>query len=95
VYEERITLWRASGSDEAMEKALAEAESYAEQNKGFERVDYIDMYELYDEPGEGAEVWSTMRDSWLAPSDYLKLFVTRGDPHAPRADEDTEPSSRG
>lgn len=39
-------------------------------------------YELSDPPAEGAEVWSVMRDSWLAPKEYVERFVIEGDPHA-------------
>jgi len=79
-YEERITLWRAADAGQAMEKAMAEAETYAEEND-FERVDYIQSYEC-DEPREGAEAWSLMRESWLVPEGYIGRFVIEGDPHA-------------
>jgi hypothetical protein len=79
-YEERITLWRAPNADQAMAKAVEEADAYADEN-GFERVDYVQSYEC-DEPREGAEVWSLMRDSWLVDKDYIDRFVREGDPHA-------------
>ena len=80
-YEERITLWQAANSDEALSRGRAEAEAYAGEN-GYERIDYLTAYELFDPPGDGNEVWSFMRDSWLAPSDYVNRFITKGDPHA-------------
>ncbi|WGX98091.1 hypothetical protein [Nocardioides sp. L-11A] len=36
-------------------------------------------YEMYDAPGEGAEVFSLMRSSELNPDDYLDTFFDTGD----------------
>ena len=81
VYEERITLWQAVNSDEALARAEAEAEAYAGEN-GYEWIDHLTAYELFDAPTDGKEVWSFMRDSWLAPKDYIGRFIIKGDPHA-------------
>ena len=78
-YEERVTLWRASSPDDARERAIAEGDQYASES-GATRLDYVDTYRMYDGPGEGAEVWSVMRDSWLAPDEYLARFATEGIP---------------
>jgi hypothetical protein len=80
-YEERITLWRAEGFDAAIALAEAEAAEYAAVIE--ERPDvYLGLaqcYELADEVGNGAEVFSLMRDSRLPPSDYLNAFFDSGD----------------
>jgi hypothetical protein len=79
VYEERVTIWRAGTLEDARERATAEADMYAGE-VGAIRIDYVETYRMFDEPGEAAEVWSAMRDSWLAPDEYLARFVTEGIP---------------
>lgn len=79
-YEERITLWRATSFDEATEKAEAEARSYA---AGLDLTpDAItglwQSYHLFDEPGDGAEIFSLMRVSELEPNAYLETFFDVG-----------------
>ena len=77
-YEERITLWRAEGHDEAIAKAEEEARDYA----GMLDMSYLGLaqsYELADVPGEeGAEVFSLFRDSELPPKQYLDAFFDTG-----------------
>lgn len=80
VYEERITLWHAANSDEALARAGVEAETFAKEN-GYEWIDHLTAYELFDPPTDGSEVWSFMRDSWLTPKDYINRFIIKGDPH--------------
>jgi hypothetical protein len=93
-YEERITLWQAENADEAAAKASRAADSYAADN-GFQRVDYVTSYEMFDAPAEGSEVWSLIRDSWLPPKEYIERFVIAGDPHAvPFVSEDDRPDRR-
>jgi hypothetical protein len=58
-----------------------EAATYADEN-GYERVDHLTAYELFDAPTDGTEVWSFMRDGWLPPKDYVNRFIVKGDPHA-------------
>lgn len=76
VFEERITVWRAGSIDEAIERAEAEAEEYAEG--GTEFLGYSQAYKMYDGPGEGSEVFSLMRESELASSDYIDRFFDTG-----------------
>lgn len=81
LYEERITLWRAGSMDEAIAKAEAEAQEYAVSIPDWDPTPYIKLaqgYHLFDEPGEGAEVFSLMRESKLAPDDYLDQFFDTG-----------------
>jgi hypothetical protein len=79
-YEERITLWRAGSSDEALEKAAAEAEEYAEFAGASYLSDFGQAYELADAPPRnGAEVFSLTRASALPPRPYLERFFDTGD----------------
>jgi hypothetical protein len=77
LYEERVTIWRAASVDDARRQAAAEGDAYAGE-AGATRIDYIETYRMVDPPGEGAEVWSVMRGSWLTPDEYLTRFVTEG-----------------
>lgn len=83
VFEERLTLWREADVDRAIEKAESEAETYAAETTW--RPDWVteylgtaQAYLLFDEPVDGAEVFSLMRTSHLAPNDYLNHFFTTG-----------------
>jgi hypothetical protein len=78
-YEERITLWRATDFADAVTLAEAEAESYAATFVGAEYVGLAQAYALDDEPVHGAEIFSLMRDSDLAPDGYLNTFFDTGD----------------
>lgn len=76
-YEERVTLWKAPDADEALARAEAEAIDYAADNDGT----YLGLaqgFELFDEPGDGAEVFSLTRRSDLEPDDYLDAFFDTG-----------------
>lgn len=77
-YEERVTLWRASSHDEAIERAEAEARDYAAVLAPAEYVELAQSYELPDAPADGVEVFSLMRDSDLTPSAYLDAFFETG-----------------
>lgn len=80
-YEERITLWRASSFEDAMEKAEREREDYCETLDGV-ACDLVQAFELdTDELGEGVEVFSLMRDSELAPDAYVDAFFDSGGEH--------------
>lgn len=84
VYEERVTLWRETDVDQAIERAEAEARTYAtETTWAPERVtEYLGLaqaYSLSDEPTDGAEVFSLMRTSGLPPTAYLDRFFHTGD----------------
>jgi hypothetical protein len=78
-YEERITLWRAGSSDEALEKAAAEAVEYAEFAGATYLAGFGQVYELPDAPPrDGAEVFSLTRSSALPPRPYLERFFDTG-----------------
>ena len=78
-YEERITLWQAGSSDEAMAKAEIEALEYAEFIGATYLADFGQAYHLADAPPrDGAEVFSLVRDSALPPKAYLDRFFATG-----------------
>lgn len=76
-YEERVTIWTASSADEAIARAEAEAREYAE-TLGDEYLGLAQSYHLSDSPGDGAEVFSLIRDSDLEPDDYLDHYFDSG-----------------
>jgi hypothetical protein len=82
-YEERITLWRAPTSGRAIERAEAEAAEYAAMIKDAPDtfLGFSQSYRLGDVPGDGAEIFSLMRDSDLAPTTYLNRFFDTGAEH--------------
>lgn len=79
-YEERITLWRAQSAEEAVARAETEAKEYAAtiEDGPSTYTGLAQCYRLDDEPGDGAEVFSLMRDSKLSPDDYLDRFFDTG-----------------
>ena len=81
-FEERITLWRARSLDHAIELAEQEAGEYAEEH-GCEYLRLSQAYEITEGSGigNGTEVFSLLRDSDLAPDDYLDSFFSTGREH--------------
>jgi hypothetical protein len=79
-YEERITLWHASSAEEAIARAEAEALEYAAviEEAPSTYTGLAQCYQLVDEPGDGAEVFSLMRASQLEPDAYLDRFFDTG-----------------
>jgi hypothetical protein len=79
-YEERITLWQAESADDAIALAEVEAEQYAGAiaEAPSEYLGLAQAYALSDPPTHGAEVYSLIRDSSLAPEDYLDAFFDTG-----------------
>ena len=76
LYEERVVLVRAGSHDEAIVKAEAEANSYATDGVTF--LGYVMSFEMFDTPGEGAEVFSLIRQSRLQPKRYVDEFFDTG-----------------
>ncbi|NEC90876.1 hypothetical protein [Streptomyces sp. SID12501] len=85
VYEERVTLWVARSLGEAIAQGEAEAAAYCEDLDAVEYVDFAEAYAMFDSPGEGAEVFSSMRESGLPPDDYVRRFFATGEERAGRA----------
>ena len=77
-YEERVTLWRASGFDTAIALAEQEARDYADDVEAL-YLGLAQAYRLAEAPGHGGEVFSLMRDSDLDTEDYLDAFFDTGE----------------
>ncbi|RYD25740.1 MAG: hypothetical protein EOP87_23895 [Verrucomicrobiaceae bacterium] len=74
LYEERVTVWKATSHREAEEKARVEASTYAVEADAV-LVNPTDSFCLFDgELGEGTEVYSLMRGSNLTPDFYENTF---------------------
>ena len=81
LYEERITLWKASDIDEAIALAEGEAQAYA-SGSGGEYLEFCQAYALVEEPEvNGIEVFSLLRDSDLEPAQHLDAFFATGGEH--------------
>ena len=81
LYEERITLWKASDIDEAIALAEEEARAYA-SDSGEEYLEFCQAYALVEESeANGIEVFSLLRDSDLEPAQYLDAFFATGGEH--------------
>ncbi|MGU3411141.1 hypothetical protein ACLBWP_13605 [Microbacterium sp. M1A1_1b] len=94
IYEERVVIVLAADFTHAIAKAEAEAAEYAE-NVDAEYVGLAQAYAVADDLGDGAEVFSLMRDSDLAPDEYLDAFFSTGDERQGDVDsshDSTEPS---
>ncbi|WP_202976559.1 hypothetical protein [Curtobacterium sp. HSID17257] len=76
-YEERIVTVLATSAEDAIAKAEDDAAEYAD-TLGAEYLGLAQSYELFDEPGDGAEVFSLMRDSDLPDDAYLDAFFDTG-----------------
>lgn len=76
-YEERITLLRTGSFEEAVERAEAEAIEYTADG-GQYLIEFGQVFHLFDEPGDGAEVFSLIRDSALEPDEYVTTFFDTG-----------------
>lgn len=83
LYEERTTLWRASSFEEAIAKAEAEAQEYARLDPTLETgperyLGFADAYRMVDEPNEGAEVFSLLRESGRSRRRYIDRHLATG-----------------
>ena len=76
LYEERITLWQATSTEEALALAEAEAIDYADEDD--EYLELAQAYKLIDDPVQGAEVFSLMRSSKLEADEYLDAHFDTG-----------------
>ena len=82
-FEERVTIWRASGFDMAIELAEAEAVDYATILDA-KYLGLAQAYKIEGSPMEGCEVFSLIRQSGLAPGEYLSAFFDTGrEDHGP------------
>jgi hypothetical protein len=77
-YEERIVIVLATDFSHAIAKAEDEAAGYVD-GMDVEYVGLAQAFMLFDDPRDGAEVFSLMRDSDLEPDEYLDAFFSTGD----------------
>jgi hypothetical protein len=78
LYEERITVWRAADIDEALDKAVKEAEDYSEAYS-FTYTGLAQAYWMISKADlDGVEVFSLMRESDLSADEYLNAFFSTG-----------------
>lgn len=75
--EERITLWRVGSFPEAIELAEHEAEGYA-SDLNLRYLGLAQAFKLSQEPGDGAEMFSLMRETDRPDEDYLTTFFNTG-----------------
>jgi hypothetical protein len=82
IYEERVTIWKASSLEDAIAQAENDALSYASPELGlYEYLGFAQAFKTYipDRPPEsGDEVFSLLRDSRFKPSKYLDKFFDTG-----------------
>jgi hypothetical protein len=78
VFEERVTLWRATSFDEALELAEAEAIEYADTEFA-EFAGILQAYEIGEQPTHGTEIFSLQRDSDLDLDAYIERFFDTGE----------------
>lgn len=73
-------MWRADSADDAIAQAEAEALKYAAaiEESPSTYTGLAQCYHLVNEPRDGAEVFSLMRESNLAPDVYLDQFFDTG-----------------
>jgi hypothetical protein len=79
VYEERVVLLKAEDFDAAIAKAEIEADCYVTDLQDGEVVPIFQCYAMFDEPGDGAEIFSLMRVSDLEPDAYVDHFFETGE----------------
>ena len=78
LYEERITVWKTSSIKKALELADMEAVEYCADG-GCRYLKFAQAYHLYaDRIGNGVEVFSLMRDSFLPYGKYLNKHFDTG-----------------
>lgn len=76
-YEERVVLFDAQSTKDAIAMAEAEAAEYAEQMT-LEVVGPVQAFQMYDTPASGSEVFSLLRTSDLDPDRYVSRFFDTG-----------------
>ncbi len=78
-YEERITVWQVDTFEEAIGRARDEANSYAKQwDPAADVLDLQQVVRIFDQPADGTEVFSLVRDSALRPAEYLNRYFDSG-----------------
>lgn len=78
-YEERVVLFKADTFAEAVARAEAESEEYADVFDDCQALGCFQAFAIADDVRDGAEIYSLMRSSTLEPDDYLDHFFDTGD----------------
>jgi len=79
LFEERVILVRASGFDEAIQKAEEEAKGYCQDLEDCSYTGFMSVFHIYgEEIGDGSEIYSLMRSSDLSVKEYLDHFYDTG-----------------
>ena len=81
LYEERITIWKATTAEEAIEYAEMSDKNYCEGSE-MRIVEFAQSYVVDEEEiadlKQGAEVYSLLRGSDLEVEDYIDAFFDTG-----------------
>ena len=78
LYEERITIWKTSSFEKAIELAEREAEQY-EKDADCKYIGLSQAFQMFDEVFEnGTEVFSLMRENNYSPKMYIKTYFDKG-----------------
>jgi hypothetical protein len=94
VYEERVIVLRARDADDAIVRAEEEAVRYAKAAAdGTEYLGAVDVYEMFDGVEDGAEVFSLLRSTPLAPKAFLDRYHDPDGTHSRPFGEDRDPAS--
>jgi outer membrane protein assembly factor BamD (BamD/ComL family) len=83
-YEERVTLVMARDFNDALARGEAFANEYAREHDA-EYLGFIDAYEISDDIGDGAEVYSITRSSALQPKEFIDRYYDDGTQGSTRA----------
>ena len=77
LYEERITIWKASSFENAIEMAEAEAKEYADLESKY--LGFSQAFQLFEEDlKSGSEIFSLMRESRYKSRKYIKKYFYTG-----------------
>ncbi|MFF2994308.1 hypothetical protein ACFVTC_06935 [Streptomyces sp. NPDC057950] len=78
VYAERVTLWSAGRPGDAIGRAEAEALEYCAALEEVDCAGYAEAFRMDGVLGEGAEVFSLMRESDLPSGVHVRRFFATG-----------------
>ena len=91
MYEERIVVFKADNFEEAIALGEAEAREYAGEDGTIHYTGFISAYHLFElELASGAEVYSLMRTSNLAPDAFLDRYHDDGSERMQHVADGTE-----
>jgi hypothetical protein len=76
-YEETITIWNSPDAETAMDRARRKGEDVA-STVGGRILPFAQSFRLAHFPGDGAEVFSLIRESSLTADRYLETFFWTG-----------------